>query len=76
MYLNLFVVRFVFILDSNAPEFDSDQSFYKNQLAKGLIVNIYKNGGWGSYNKITVQDFKSDIEISKNIVTKHFTVTR
>ncbi|CAH1725990.1 unnamed protein product [Aphis gossypii] len=66
-------LRFLFILDSNAPDFNSNQSFYTNQLSKDLIVNIYKNGGWGSYKRIVLQDLKDDIKINKNVVFKNFT---
>jgi len=60
-------------LDSNAPDFNSNQTFYTNQLSKDLIVNIYKNGGWGSYKRIILQDLKDDIKINKNVVLKNFT---
>ncbi|XP_026822789.1 fatty acid synthase-like, partial [Rhopalosiphum maidis] len=66
-------LRFLFILDSNAPDFDSNQTFYTNQLSKDLIVNIYKNGGWGSYKKIVLQDLKNDIKFNKNLVFKNLT---
>jgi len=57
----------VFILDSNAPDFDSHQSFYRYQLSKDLIVNIYKNGGWGFYKRIVHQDVKDDINVISNL---------
>jgi len=60
-------------LDSNAPDFDSNQTFYTNQLSKDLIVNIYKNGGWGSYKKIVLQDLKNDIKVNKNLMFKNLT---
>jgi len=63
----------LFVLDSNAPDFSSNQAFYTNQLSKDLIVNIYKNGGWGSYKRIVLQDLKDDIKINKNLVFKNFT---
>ncbi|XP_060835401.1 fatty acid synthase-like [Rhopalosiphum padi] len=66
-------LRFLFILDSNAPDFDSNQTFYTNQLSKDLIVNIYKNGGWGSYKKIVLQDLKNDIKVNKNLMFKNLT---
>jgi len=64
----------VFILDSNAPDFDSHQSFYTDQLSKDLTVNIYKNGGWGSYKKIVLQDLKGDVKVNKHSVLKHFSM--
>jgi len=56
----------------NAPDFDSHQSFYTDQLSKDLMVNIYKNGGWGSYKKIILQDLKGDVKINKNPGIKNF----
>jgi len=64
----------VFILDSNAPDFDSHQSFYTNQLSIDLIVNIYKNGGWGSYKKIALQNLKGDVKDNKNVVFKNLSM--
>jgi len=58
-------------LDSNAPDFDSAKSFYKNQLAKGLMINIYKNGGWGYYKRTSVQDLKENTEIIENSIKKY-----
>lgn len=66
------MVRFIFILDENAPEFESNVPFYTNQLFKGLIINIYKNGGWGSYKNVVLQDLKDDIEITENMTLKNF----
>eukprot|EP00102_Acyrthosiphon_pisum_P016442 XP_008187406.1 PREDICTED: fatty acid synthase-like [Acyrthosiphon pisum] len=66
-------LRFVFILDSNAPDFDSHQSFYTHQLSKDLVVNIFKNGGWGSYKRIVLQDLKDNIKVNKNLEFKNVT---
>jgi len=66
-------LRFLFILDLNAPDFESNPSFYTDQLSKDLIVNIYKNGGWGSYKRIHLRDLKDDIKVKKNLVFKKFT---
>jgi len=66
-------LRFLFILDSNAPDFESNQSFYTDQLSKDLIVNIYKNCGWGSYKRILLRDLKDDIKVNKSLVFKNFT---
>jgi hypothetical protein len=59
-------------LDQNAPEFESNMPFYTNQLSKGLIVNIYKNGGWGLYKKVVFQYLKDDIKIPENMALKNF----
>ncbi|KAF0755952.1 fatty acid synthase-like isoform X1 [Aphis craccivora] len=64
-------LRFLFILDSNAPDFNSNQTFYANQLSKDLIVNIYKNGGWGSYKRTVLQNLTDDTKVNKNLVFKN-----
>ncbi|XP_029343545.1 fatty acid synthase [Acyrthosiphon pisum] len=66
-------LRFLFILDSNAPDFDKNKSFYATQLSKDLLVNIYKNGDWGYYKRIVLQDIKDDIKVNENKLYKHFT---
>jgi len=63
----------VFILDSKAPDFDSHQSFYTHQLSKDLVVNIFKNGGWGFYKRIVLQDLKDNIKVNKNLEFKNVT---
>lgn len=42
----------VFIDDAKAPKFDMENELYKNQLDLGLLVNVYKNGKWGSYRHL------------------------
>lgn len=42
-------LKCVFIDDENAPPFDINSDFYKAQLEKGLAMNVYRDGAWGSY---------------------------
>lgn len=70
------VIRFLFILDSNAPDYDSNRSFYIDQLSKGLIVNIYKNGGWGSYKRIAFEELKDGIKVTEDQVLDSFSTDR
>ncbi|KAL9707515.1 hypothetical protein quinque_011033 [Culex quinquefasciatus] len=42
-------VRCVFIDDPRAPKFALKDPMYKEQLNRGLAINVYKNGAWGSY---------------------------
>ncbi|CAG9811694.1 unnamed protein product [Chironomus riparius] len=42
-------VKCVFIDDPKAPKFDIENEFYRKQLEKGLAMNVYRNGQWGSY---------------------------
>ena len=47
-------LRYVFIDDNTAPEFDIDLPFYASQMNLGLVANVYKNGCWGTYQHLTV----------------------
>ncbi|GLV33211.1 Fatty acid synthase 3 [Carabus blaptoides fortunei] len=46
-------VRCVFMLDDSAPKFDPNHEFYARQLKKGMALNVYKNGQWGSYRHLS-----------------------
>lgn len=71
-YIYTFIFnRFLFILDINAPEFESNKSFYATQLSKNLLVNIYNNGDWGYYKKIVIQDLKDNMKVNENLVFKN-----
>nr|CAD7440129.1 unnamed protein product [Timema bartmani] len=49
-------LRYVAVLDKTAPTFSLDDDKYKEQLAIGLSVNILKNGRWGSYRHLPLED--------------------
>ncbi|XP_025423656.1 fatty acid synthase-like [Sipha flava] len=53
--------RFFFILENSAPEFNIKNSFYSKQIAKDLLVNVYENGEWFTYQ---------EIELINSITTK------
>lgn len=40
------------MLDNSAPGFSTNNPFYTKQLAKDLLVNVYKNGEWVTYKEI------------------------
>jgi len=63
-------------LDSNAPDFNSNKSFYKNQLVKGLMINIYKNGEWGFYKRNSVQVLNEKMNLIENPIVKNITINR
>lgn len=42
----------VFVQDIKAPRFDPSHQFYRNVLDKGLVLNVYKNGKWGTYRHL------------------------
>lgn len=49
-------VRCVFVNDVSAPKFNLNDPFYKSQLDKGLIMNIYKDNQWGSYRHLELTE--------------------
>lgn len=44
-----------FINDDKAPKFDLNHDFYQKQYKKGLSVNVFKNGEWGSYRHLLLE---------------------
>jgi hypothetical protein len=44
--------RCFFILDTSAPPFDLNLSLYQQQLKKDLVMNVYSEGKWGSYQHL------------------------
>nr|CAD7446740.1 unnamed protein product [Timema bartmani] len=44
--------RCVFLQDSKTPKFSISDSLYATQLKKDLVMNVYRNGVWGSYRHI------------------------
>ncbi|CAH0395951.1 unnamed protein product [Bemisia tabaci] len=44
-------MRYVFILDDDAPSFSERNPFYSEQLRLGLPVNILRNGTWCTYRR-------------------------
>nr|CAD7589404.1 unnamed protein product [Timema genevievae] len=49
-------VRCVFLQDSKTPKFSISDSLYATQLKKDLVMNVYRNGVWGSYRHIRLDD--------------------
>ena len=45
----------VFIDDDNAPAFDLQNPLYSSQLNLGLAINVLRNGRWGSYRHLKIQ---------------------
>lgn len=50
--------RCVFIKDK-APPFDANIDFYRKQLDKGLAINVYENGEWGTYRHLIVDELNT-----------------
>lgn len=64
------------ILSEDSHQFDLTETFFREQLFKGLRQNILKNNTWGSYNVIPcVNDFfaeSDDNELSTYIDKDRF----
>lgn len=48
--------RLVFIQDAKSEKFSTSSEFYSQQLVKDLVMNVLKNGVWGSYRHITLEN--------------------
>lgn len=48
-------VKAVALLDGN-KSFDANDPFISEQLKKNLALNIYKNGQWGTYRHIQIEN--------------------
>lgn len=47
--------RLIFIQDKNVEKFSLTNPLYVNQLAKDLIVNVYKQGTWGTFRHLQLE---------------------
>ncbi|KAF9794028.1 hypothetical protein SFRURICE_010511, partial [Spodoptera frugiperda] len=50
------IVHGLFISDPSAPPFNPDLEFYEEQLKKDLAFNVYKDGQWGTYRHLLLDD--------------------
>lgn len=48
-------VTCVFTVDE-APKFDENLPFYREQLKKGLAFNVFKDGKWGTYRHLLLKN--------------------
>ncbi|EDX03567.1 GD23205 [Drosophila simulans] len=48
-------LRLYLILDEGVPQFSLDDPFYAAQLAKDMVINVYRNGSWGSYRHLKME---------------------
>lgn len=49
------VYRLFFLQDTKAPKFAIDNPVYSRQYAKGLLINVYKNGIFGCYRHLKLE---------------------
>jgi fatty acid synthase len=52
------MARLIFIQDK-AEKFSFTSNLYANQLRKDLISNVYKNGAWGSYRHLKLDNLSN-----------------
>lgn len=50
------MARLVFIQDANVEEFSFASETFANQLKTDLISNVYKNGDWGTYRHLELEE--------------------
>lgn len=49
-------VSYFFIQDKSVPKFSVTENFYVDQLNKQLSANVFKNGQWGSYRHLRLNE--------------------
>lgn len=59
-------LRYLVIQDKKAPKFSADDPFYEEHLEKQLTCNVYKNGQWGSYCFIKLEE-----DINSTVPVEH-----
>lgn len=59
--------RMVFIQDANVEKFSFTSKLYAEQLSKDLTINVYKNGGWGTFRHLKL-DVQTDVS---NLPVEH-----
>ena len=50
------LARLIFIQDKNVEKFNFDSSLFADQLKKDLVQNVYKNGAWGSFRHVKLDN--------------------
>lgn len=58
-------------MDNDAPQFSTENPFYKNQILQDLPVLVLRNGQWGSYRQLE-NDVQQNSFKYLNIFNKHF----
>jgi len=58
-------LRCLFIEDPKAPTFSLTSDFYQKQLKKDLLINVYRDGVWGSNRHFLLADDSSDVVVPK-----------
>jgi len=58
-------LRCLLIEDPKAPTFSLSSEFYQKQLKKDLVINVYRNGVWGSNRHFLLDDQSSNVAVPK-----------
>ncbi|KAL4113184.1 hypothetical protein QTP88_016854 [Uroleucon formosanum] len=58
-------LRCLFIEDPKAPKFSLTSDFYQKQLKKDLLINVYRDGVWGSNRHFQLGDDSDNIVVPK-----------
>ncbi|XP_022831800.1 fatty acid synthase-like [Spodoptera litura] len=53
------IVYGLLISDPSAPPFNPDEEFYEEQMKKDLAINVYKDGQWGTYRHLLLDDLET-----------------
>ncbi|CAH1641070.1 unnamed protein product [Spodoptera littoralis] len=53
------IVYGLLIADPSAPPFNPDLKFYEDQLNKDLALNVFKDGQWGTYRHLLLDDLET-----------------
>lgn len=57
--------RCLFIEDPKAPKFSLTSDFYQKQLKKDLLINVYRDGVWGSNRHFQLADDSDNMVVPK-----------
>uniref|UniRef100_A0A2H8TY64 Fatty acid synthase n=1 Tax=Melanaphis sacchari TaxID=742174 RepID=A0A2H8TY64_9HEMI len=58
-------LRCLFIEDPKAPKFSLTSDFYQKQLKKDLLINVYRDGVWGSNRHFLLGDDSNNMVVPK-----------
>lgn len=65
-------IKTFFIMDQGLPKFNMHEPMYSEQLSKSMAINVYKNGSWGTYRHLLL-DEAAEVESEHcfvNVTTK------
>lgn len=51
-------IRCLFVMDDSAPKYRFYEPFYREHLKLNLVMNIYKNGKWGTYRHLALVEWQ------------------